>query len=269
MHPARRRGFESLRLHGKRGFVAGRSGSVISREERAQALPAALAHPNVGEENPRRRPVPVLTHGSSFPSLSAEVRTGGVEPPQHEATGLQPAELTDAQRPQRGVADRARTGASGLTLPDAAATPRPPRSGDDRRRTGDLSPDKRVLSQLSYVPAAPRPDSSARRRKGPLTPSCTGRLVRRRAAGSCCRAGGSSPPRVAADAAASDWRGWDSNPRSRAHEAREDSRSSTAQSGRQESNLRSPAPEAGGVTKLPYDQMDQHPRRGSNPQLPG
>ena len=157
------------------------------------------------------------------------MRTGGVEPPQHEATGLQPAELTDAQRPQRGVADRARTGASGLTLPDAAATPRPPRSGDDRRRTGDLSPDKRVLSQLSYVPAAPRLDSSARRRKGPLTPSCTGRLVRRRAAGSCSRAGGSSSPRVAADAAASDWRGWDSNPRSRAHEAREDSRSSTAQ----------------------------------------
>jgi hypothetical protein len=65
-------------------------------------------------------------------------------------------------------------------------------------------------------------------------------------------------------------RGWDSNPRSRAHEAREDSRSSTAQrSGRQESNLRSPAPEAGGVATLPYDQMDQHPRRGSNPQPPG
>src|SRR5438874_4348741 len=43
-----------------------------------------------------------------------EVRTGGVEPPQHEATGLQPAELTAAQRP-RGtrVAGRARTGASG------------------------------------------------------------------------------------------------------------------------------------------------------------
>ena len=140
----------------------------------AQALPAALAHPNVGEENPRRRPVPVLTHGSSFPSLSAEVRTGGVEPPQHEATGLQPAELTDAQRPQSGVADRARTGASGLTLPDAAATPRPPRSGDDRSRTGNLSPDKRVISQLSYVPAAPRLDSSAGRRQRPAHPLAYG-----------------------------------------------------------------------------------------------
>jgi hypothetical protein len=43
-----------------------------------------------------------------------EVRTGGVEPPQHEAAGLQPAELTGAQRP-RGtrVAGRARTGACG------------------------------------------------------------------------------------------------------------------------------------------------------------
>ena len=28
------------------------------------------------------------------------VRTGGVEPPQREATGLQPAELPNAQRPR-------------------------------------------------------------------------------------------------------------------------------------------------------------------------
>src|SRR5436190_1547920 len=31
--------------------------------------------------------------------LSERVRTGGVEPPQHEATGLQPAELAVARRP--------------------------------------------------------------------------------------------------------------------------------------------------------------------------
>ena len=56
-----------------------------------------------------------------------------------------------------------------------------------------------------------------------------------------------------------EWRGWDSNPRSRAHEAREDSRSSTARrspagergSGRQDSNLRSPTPEVGGVGQSP------------------
>ena len=45
---------------------------------------------------------------------------------------------------------------------------------------------------------------------------------------------------------------WDSNPRSRAHEAREDSLSSTARSARLESNQRSPAPKAGGVASLPY-----------------
>ena len=46
-------------------------------------------------------------------------------------------------------------------------------------------------------------------------------------------------------------RGWDSNPRSRAHEAREDSLSSTAQSARLESNQRSPVPETGGVAVSP------------------
>jgi hypothetical protein len=35
------------------------------------------------------------------------MRTGGVEPPQREAAGLQPVELTGAQRPREfGVADR-------------------------------------------------------------------------------------------------------------------------------------------------------------------
>ena len=50
-------------------------------------------------------------------------------------------------------------------------------------------------------------------------------------------------------------RGWDSNPRSRAHEARGDGRSPTALSGRLESNQRSPAPETGGVAKLPHSQL--------------
>ena len=39
---------------------------------------------------------------SSMQSFIPKVRTGGVEPPQREATGLQPAELTDAQRPREG-----------------------------------------------------------------------------------------------------------------------------------------------------------------------
>ena len=75
----------------------------------------------------------------------------------------------------------------------------------------------------------------------------------------------------------SKWRGWDSNPRSRAHEAREDSRSSTARrslererrSGRQDSNLRSPTPEVGGVARSPLRPVGAHrpprlPRQGSN-----
>ena len=61
-----------------------------------------------------------------------------------------------------------------------------------------------------------------------------------------------------------EWRGWDSNPRSRAHEARGDSRSPTAlralcarrdRSGRLESNQRSPVPETGGMAKLPHSQV--------------
>lgn len=44
-------------------------------------------------------------------------------------------------------------------------------------------------------------------------------------------------------------------PAPRAHEAREIAVSPPRKSGRQESNLRSPAPEAGGVATLPHDQM--------------
>ena len=47
------------------------------------------------------------------------MRTGGVEPPQREASALQAAELADAQRPREGVAGRIRTGAAGITTPNA------------------------------------------------------------------------------------------------------------------------------------------------------
>ena len=91
-------------------------------------------------------------------------------------------------------------------------------SGDDRTRTGGLSPDKRLLSPLSY---------------------------------------------------ASVLRGWDSNPRSRAHEAREDSRSSTALrntglAGRSRTcDLRFPRP--AGWPSSPTTR--RNPRRDSNPHL--
>jgi hypothetical protein len=61
-----------------------------------------------------------LCHQSFVPRATNEMRTGGVEPPQREAAGLQPVELAGAQRPQVGVAERTRTDTAGLTTPDAA-----------------------------------------------------------------------------------------------------------------------------------------------------
>jgi hypothetical protein len=100
------------------------------------ALPPTL--PALGEWR-RRESNPLLLVASealclqSFIPKGERVRTGGVEPPQPEATGLQPAELTSAQRPrERGAADRARTDTARITTSNAAFTPQPPRSGDDR-----------------------------------------------------------------------------------------------------------------------------------------
>src|ERR671925_1237354 len=42
---------------------------------------------------------PRCKRGALPPELHPQVRTGGVEPPQREAAGLQPVELTTAQRP--------------------------------------------------------------------------------------------------------------------------------------------------------------------------
>ena len=109
-----------------------------------------------------------------------DMRTGGVEPPQHWATGLQPAELAGAQRPQGEVAGRDRTDAARITTANAAATPRPPwmgppGNGDDRIRTGGLSPDKRALCapelrpptrRRAIAPAGVEPASRAHEARG-------------------------------------------------------------------------------------------------------
>src|SRR5262245_27583938 len=148
------------------------------------------------------------------------MRTGGVEPPQREAAGLQPAELTGAQRP-RGtrVTDRARTGAARLTTSNACRL----HHGHHETGTTGLEPAaSRLTSErsplLSYAPEE---------------------------------------------------RGWDSNPRSRAHEAREDSRSSTAQvwPAGLEPAISGARSRRGG--HAPPQPEDEHPRRDSNPQLPG
>ena len=80
------------------------------------------------------------------------MRTGGLEPPQPEATGLQPAELADAQRPLEGWPAGIEPAPRDSQPRVLAATPRPPRSGDDRTRTGGLSADNRALFALSYAP---------------------------------------------------------------------------------------------------------------------
>ena len=105
----------------------------------------------------------------------------------------------------------------------------------------------------------------SRRRPMPKDPSRETRHTPRaekRSGAKRCRAANAARPANTA-------RGWDSNPRSRAHEAREDSLSSTAQSARLESNQRSPVPETGGVAVSPTGRSEsQYPRRESNPPFP-
>jgi hypothetical protein len=72
-----------------------------------------------------------LCHQSFIP----KVRTGGVEPPQHEAAGLQPAELADARRP-RFWGDRPDSNRclEAHNLGCSPLTPRPPRTVAPRSR---------------------------------------------------------------------------------------------------------------------------------------
>ena len=124
---------------------------------------------------------------------------------------------------RREATDRIRTDTARLTTSNAAVTPQPPRhDGDDGTRTRDLSPDKRATLPLSYAPVvsisalSPPRSSAGGRLRGPGGPE---RSVNGDDEGGGERGNHVVPPL---------WRGWDSNPRSRAHEAREDSRSSTA-----------------------------------------
>ncbi len=210
------------------------------------------------------------------------MRTGGVEPPQHEATGLQPAELADAQRPHElRVAGRDRTGASGDHNPGCFRLHHGHHeSGDDRTRTGGLSPDKRVLCTSELRPrmrrwkagSAPRNRRQRRCRLRAPEPAVAHRP-------SCQRV--SAPPpshRLALEACRSqlhvraralhqplfchslgppvDGPIVDSAGGIRTHGLELMRLARTAsplprKSGWQESNLRSPAPEAGGVSNSP------------------
>ena len=136
------------------------------------------------------------------PQVKRSMRTGGVEPPQREATGLQPAELAACSASAyAGWPAGLEPAPTGLTTPGASVYTTATTSGDDRTRTGGLSPDKRAL--------------------------CSSELRPRNSAGGI-RTHGLELMRLARTA----------SPLPR-------------RSGWQESNLRSPAPEAGGVANSP------------------
>jgi hypothetical protein len=125
-----------------------------------------------------------------------------------------------------------------------AVTPQPPwkNDGDGRARTGGLSPDKRALCSSELRPQGIACDAEREDvRASPVHPF-------------------SQVARVGFE------------PTSRAHETREEAAPPPRivirrASDWQESNLRSPVPETGGVASLPYSQS-KHPRRDSNPQSP-
>jgi hypothetical protein len=62
----------------------------------------------------------VQARGAHPGRIPHEVRTGGVEPPQPEATRLQRAGLTCARHPHERATGRIRTGAAGFTVPGAS-----------------------------------------------------------------------------------------------------------------------------------------------------
>ena len=194
------------------------------------------------------------------------MRTGGVEPPQREAAGLQPVELAGAQRPH-GIGTRGGRPGSNRRRGDhspgcfryTTATMNAG-SGDDRTRTGGLSPDKRALCSAELRPrggcaggirthglelmrlartAAPLPRVVGNGRVGPL------------------------PRRADREAAA------EPLPPSMSRPVRLRRRRDEPESGRQESNLRSPAPEAGGVPSPPRPDANEEPPAGVEPAPPG
>ncbi len=161
-----------------------------------------------GDGGSRTRSSSVQARCSATRASSPGVRTGGVEPPQREAAGLQPVELADAQRPRAGWGGRPD---SNRYLEAHNLGCWPLHHGHHEAGTTGLEPAaSRLTSEcsalLSYAPSTASEDSRF--------PDVS-----------------AAEPGLAGAAAGqgSEKRGWDSTPRSRAHEAREDSLSSTAQ----------------------------------------
>jgi hypothetical protein len=90
-------------------------------------------------------------------SYIPEVRTGGVEPPQREASRLQRDELAGCSSVRLTRGDRPGSNRHcGIHRPGCCRLHHGHHeheaSGDDRTRTGAFSPDKRALVPLSYAP---------------------------------------------------------------------------------------------------------------------
>ena len=174
------------------------------------------------ESDPRP---PRCKRGALPVELHPQVRTGGVEPPQPEAAGLQPVELADAQRPRDTLraTGRDRTGAAGITTPGATDYTTVTMTGT----TGLEPAASRLTSEcsalLSYAPKGKEEreakDSRSCRWRGRRTPSSSAGGIRTRGLELMRLARTAAPlPRKSA------WL---------------------------ESNQRSPAPEAGGVAVSP------------------
>ena len=226
-------------------------------------------------------------------SRSIGVRTGGVEPPQPWATRLQRAELAGARRPQGSrrlgsapaestLAERIARRPVGLepTLRGSqprmlAVTSRPPREMEGG--IGSPQPGAETLPSDGPGASCCTSRQTCQRRCDAATPSPVGPgglsaqlHVRARALPSPCSVTSSARPSTSRSSNSNSAGGIRTHglelmrlartaaPLPRVALSRE------RRSGRQDSNLRSPTPEVGGVADLPYDQSSLAPRQGSN-----
>ena len=240
------------------------------------AVETTVAEADVRERDPGRCERRIC--GTPPSSRSIGVRTGGVEPPQPWATRLQRAELAGARRPQdetrRPIGfEPTQRGSRPRML---AVTSRPPRRNGRRARlpaTGGRGVAVSLGPGASCYPSAPLPARSA-----PPPPhrsaleACRSQLhVRAHALRSPCSVTSSARPSTGRSCAVRSSAGGirthglelmrlarTAAPLPRVALSRE------RRSGRQDSNLRSPTPEVGGVAHLPYDQSALAPRQDSN-----
>ena len=210
-------------------------------------------------------------------SRSSRVRTGGVEPPQPLATRLQRAELAGARRPQ-GEARRPvgfEPTLRGSRPRMLAVTSRPPREVEGG--IGSPQPGAETLPSDGPGASCCTSRQTCQRRCDAATPSPVGPgglsaqlHVRARALPSPCSVTSSTRPSTGRSSNSYGAGGIRTHglelmrlartaaPLPRVALSRE------RRSGRQDSNLRSPTPEVGGVADLPYDQSVLAPRQDSN-----